>query len=543
MTSPGGPTDESRAAGAAERSALARRAGVVGAGTLLSRVLGLVRDQTLAALFGRGETDAFWVAFTIPNALRQLLAEGAMSSAVVPVLAEVRAREGDDAARLFLRRMRGVSLVALVLACVAGIAFAPQLVELFAGGLHQRAGGAFERTVSLTRWVFPYLLFMGSAALGMAALNTWGRFAAAAFAPGLLNVAFIACAFGLPAWLAAHGHDRLLALAAGALVGGALQVVAQVPALRAIGVAGWPRFTLRDPRVRQVLRRMVPMLAGIGVYAVDLMIARRFLSSLPEGSQSWFSWAMRLCDFPQGIFVLALQAATLPSLAKLAAAGMEEEVEATYAYGMRLAMFVAVPATALVVGLARPLVVLLFERGAFDALSSTETAHALVAQGVGIWTVAAVRQLLPVFYALGDTRTPVLVSAIDLVAFIVLAFVLRGPLGHVGVGWAVAGSSFVQMALLWATLGRRLRSLRLGEIAASVARTAAASVLAAVGAATAARLAYVGPGPLARLLPGAAGLAAFGAIFVAAAWALGSTELEALLGAAARRLRARRGRV
>src|SRR5262245_43263998 len=342
-------------AGEKERKALAGRAGIVAAGTLVSRLLGLVRDQTLAALCSRGETDAFWVAFTLPNALRSLLGEGAATSAVVPVLAEVRAEEGDDAARAFFARMRGASLCALAVATVLGIASAPWLVDLFAAGLHARPG-AFERTVLLTRWVFPYIFFMGTAALGMAALNTYGRFAAAAFAPGLLNVAFVIAAFALPGWLIARGQDPILALAVGALTGGVLQVVAQWPSLRRIGFASLPRLGFGDPRVRQAIGRLLPMMAGIGIYTVDLVLARRFRSELPEGAQSYYSWAMRLCDFPQGIFVLALQAATLPSLAKLVAARQLDEVGKTYAYGMRLAMFVAIPATALFAALARPIV-------------------------------------------------------------------------------------------------------------------------------------------------------------------------------------------
>src|SRR5690349_20245508 len=208
-------------------------------------------------MFTRAETDAFWVAFTLPNALRSLLGEGAASSAVVPVLAKVRAEEGDDAARRFFAAMRGVSLVALAVATVLGIVGAPWLVELFAGGMHARPG-AFERTVLLTRWVFPYILFMGTAALGMAALNSYGRFVAASFAPGLLNVAFVAACLLLPGWFVATGHDRILALAVGVLVGGALQVIAQWPSLRRIGFASPPTFHLRDARVLDALRRMVP---------------------------------------------------------------------------------------------------------------------------------------------------------------------------------------------------------------------------------------------------------------------------------------------
>jgi putative peptidoglycan lipid II flippase len=527
-----------RPSGDEERKKLAGRAGIVGAGTLVSRILGLVRDQTLAAMFTRAETDAFWVAFTLPNALRSLLGEGAAASAVVPVLAKVRAEEGDDAARRFFAAMRGVSLVALVVATILGIAGAPWLVELFASGMHARPG-AFERTVLLTRWVFPYILFMGTAALGMAALNSYGRFAAAAFAPGLLNVAFVAACLLLPQWFVAQGQDRILALAVGVLVGGVLQVVAQWPSLSRIGFASRPTFHLRDKRVLDALGRMVPMMAGIGIYSIDLMLSRRFLSELPEGSQSYFSWAMRLCDFPQGIFVLALQAATLPSLAKLVAAGELEEVSKTYAYGMRLCLFVALPATALFVGLARPLVVTLLQRGAFDGAASTETAHALVAQGFGVWTVAAVRQLVPVFYALGDTRTPVIISAIDLVAFIVTALILRTTFGHTGISIAVTLSSAVQMLLLFIGLGRRLPSLRMGEIGVSAARTLLASVIAGgAGYLTAdAASGLEQGGALRRAFPGVAGAAVFGVVFFVVAYLAKSDELHGLVRAVRAKVR------
>jgi putative peptidoglycan lipid II flippase len=527
-------------AGEAERRALTGRAGVVAAGTLLSRILGLGRDMSLAALFSPGQTDAFWVAFTLPNGLRSLLGEGAASSAVVPVLAEVRAHEGDDAARQFFRAVRGISLIALTVATVLGVLGAPWLVELFAAGAHARPG-AFERTVLLTRWVFPYIFFMGTAAMGMAALNTYGRFFAPAFAPALLNVSFIVCAFALPSVFVAAGIDPILSLAVGALVGGLLQVVAQWPALFRIGFAGAPRFDLRDRRVLQALGRLVPIMAGIGIYSVDLMLSRRFLSELPEGSQSYFSWAMRLCDFPQGVFVLAMQAATLPSLSRLAAAKKLDEVSETYAYAMRICLFVALPATALLAGLSRPLVVTLFERGEFTHMSSIQTAHALVAQGLGIWTVAAVRQLIPVFYALGDTRTPVVVSGIDLVAFIIAAVALRRPFGHVGVGLAVTLSSAVQMVLLWFALARRL-PLRLGEIAASAGRTILAALV-ALGIAYFCARNMEGVGrltPLERIVPGLGGALVFVAAFVAIAALMRSPELEAVAAPIRGRLNRRR---
>ena len=209
------------------------------------------------------------------------------------------------------------------------------------------------------------------------------------------------------------------------------------------------------------------MTFGIGVYYIDLVLSRRFLSELPQGAQSYFTFAMRLCDFPQGIFVMALSTAALPSLSTFAAKKEWGELRKTYAHGMRLALFVAVPCSVGLAVLGEPIVRAIFERGAFDAVASHETARALVWQGGAIWTVSIVRQLVPVYYALGDTRTPVVVSAIDLCAFIGLAVGLRGPMGHVGISAAVAGSSAVQMLLLVVLVRKKLRRPRSSEKSAA----------------------------------------------------------------------------
>jgi putative peptidoglycan lipid II flippase len=523
---------------AAERSKLVRRAGVVGLGTLASRILGLAREIVLAAIFTRDETDAFFVAFTIPNALRQLLGEGAVSSAIVPVLSQKLAQEGDPATKAFFARARGASLAALGIVTVLGILGARVLTDLFANGYHTRPA-EFERTVAMTRLVFPYIFFMGTAALGMAALNAKRQFAVAAFAPGLLNVAFLAAAFALPVWLATRGLDRAYAMCLGALLGGALQVAAQWPALRRIGYASRPILDFKDPGVRDVFRRIAPMTFGIGVYYIDLILSRRFLSELGTGAQSYFSWAMRICDFPQGIFVMALSTAALPSLATLAAKDHKGELVLTYAHGIRLAMFVAIPASVALVLLGEPLVVALFQRGEFTAAAAEQTARALAWQGGAIWTVAAVRQTVPVFYALGDTRTPVIVSAIDLCAFIALAVTLKDTsLGHVGISIAVAGSSAVQMLLLLVALRRKLGSLGMGAILGSVGRTLVASVVAGIPALAAARgveALTLGRSVL-RPLPGLVGAVVFAALFFFAAWRVRSPELQGLVRGLNRRL-------
>jgi putative peptidoglycan lipid II flippase len=519
-----------------EQRKITGRAGIVALGTLFSRLLGLGRDQAIAALFPRPVTDAFFVAFLIPNVLRQLLAEGAVQSAVLPVLSKIRERDGDLAARRFFRAARGLSLSVLLLVTVLGVAFAPALVSLFADG-YKEYPGQFERTVRLTRWVFPYIFCMGTAALGVAALNTYQRFVATSFAPALLNLSFIALGLGLPAFLGAHGYDPSLALALAVLVGGVLQVVAQWPSLRRIGFFERPSLEFSHPGVREALGRMAPVLVGMGVYYVDVVLARRFLSALPPGSQSYFGWALRLCDFPQGIFVMALQTAALPSLSRLAARGDREELSRTFAFGMRLTLFVALTATALLVGLAEPLVVLIFQRGAFDAESAHGTARALVAQGLGIWLVAATRQLVSIYYALGDTRTPVIVAATDFCVFVGLALLLRGPFGQVGIGLAVTGSNAVQMLLLWLSLRRKFDSLHGREVFGSALRTAIAALCAAGAGAGVAR-AFTpesGAPALARAVPGLLGSGAFAMVFVAVAWAIRSPELVSIVNAIRRR--------
>lgn len=525
------PTD-----GAAERARITGRAGIVAGGTFASRLLGLGRDQVIAGMFGRAETDAFFIAFAIPNLLRQVLAEGAVQNAVLPVLSETRERAGEAEARRLFRAARGVSLALLAIVTVSGMLAAPFLVDLFAPGFRDHAG-QYSRTVQLTRWLFPYIFFMGTAALGVAALNTYRRFVVTSFAPGLLNVAFIAAALILPAALAARGYDPVLALAGGALLGGALQVVAQWPSLRAIGFFSLPSFGLAHPGVREMLRRMAPVLFGIGVYYVDVIAGRRMLSELGVGAQSYFGWALRLCDFPQGIFVMALQTATLPSLAALVARGEKSEVAETFAYGMRLALFVAIGATAAFVALAEPLVVLVFQRGEFDALSARETSRALMAQGAGIWMVAAVRQLVAVFFALGDTRTPVIVSGLDFFVFLGTGLLLRGPLGHVGISVAVSAASLAQMILLWLILRRRFDTLHGGSVLRSALRSLVAGVAGGgagwLSASSAASL--VGTGTLARMVPGVAGGVVFAVVFLGVARLIRSDELETIIAAVRRR--------
>lgn len=507
-------------------------------GTLFSRILGLGRDMALAAFFSRAATDAWLIAWQLPNLLRQLLAEGAVQTAVLPVLSKIRETEGEEAADRFFRAMRGLSLCVLILVSLVGVLFAPQLVSLFASGFRDDPE-QFERTVELTRWVFPYIFFMGSTALGVAALNAHRRFVVTSFAPALLNIAFIVAALVLPGLLGARGHERILAMAFGGLAGGALQLVAQWPSLKKIGYLTAPSLQFNHPAVREALRRLAPTLLGIGVYLIDVMIGRRLLSELGEGSVTYFSYALRLCDFSQGIFVMALSTATLPSLASFVGKGQLDEVSRTFAYSMRLALFVGAAATVLSVSLAAPLVSTVFERGQFSAADSRETTSAFIAQGIGIFLVAGVRQLVIVFFALGKTKIPVYVAIVDLIVFAALGLGLREQFGHVGVSLAVTGARVTQFTLLWFALRSHLPTLHSGEVARSFAKSTLASLAAGVLAWTSIQVwpTYLPQGTLRAVVTAGVGSTVFIAVFLVAARALKSEELTDTLGPLVRRLK------
>ena len=459
---------------------LARRAGIVGAGTLTSRVLGFARDAVVAAVFPAAATDLFFLVFTIPNALRMLLGEGAASAAVVPVFAELRATEGEAAARAYFQRISGAALLVLSLVTVAGVAAAPLLASLYATG-YVDDPARFEPTVTLTRVVFPYIFFMGMAALGMGGLNALRRFAVPAFAPALLNVALIAAAFLLVGPATSLGLPAVGALALGALAGGALQWLAQWPAMRAAGLLRPPSLDLAHPGVKKTLTLMIPMLAGFGVYQVNTMIGRSFLTFLPEGSQSFVYYGQRLVEIPQGMFALAIASAALPTLSELRAGGALDRLRVLFERALRLNLFLAIPATVGLIVLAEPIVAVAFGRGEFTREQVLATADSLRWQAAGVWAIASVRAVLPMFLAYQDTKSPVVASAANLLIFAPAAWLLMGAFDHVGVAMALSAAGIAQLVTLLALLRRKVGRLGLTAVVHSALRSCAAAC--AMGAA------------------------------------------------------------
>jgi putative peptidoglycan lipid II flippase len=518
---------------------IVRRAGVVATGTLFSRILGAARDAVVAAVFALGATDAFWLAFTIPNALRVLLGEGAVSGAFVPVFTEVRERDGMARAKEFYRNLVGAMAVVLLLVTIVGIAAAPWLVKGYAWGF-QRDAALFETTVALTRLLFPYIFLMGISALLMGALYASKRFAAPAFAPALLNISLIAAALLLAPVLVELGWPAIFALAVGALLGGALQIVAQLPSLSKAKLIVRPRVGFDDIYVRKCARLMVPLLAGLGVYQLNVLLSRLFASFLPTGSVSYLYYGQRLAEIPQGMFALAIASAALPSLSEAVAKGDEEEAKRLFRHALRLSLFVAVPATVALAVLAEPAATVFFGRGKYDAAAIQETTRSLVWQASGIWAVASVRTIVPMFHAHNDTRTPVIASAFNLVVFVTLSFVLMGPMQHAGLAAATTAAAVTQLgALLW-LLRRRSGSLGMTELSASALRVLVASAVMGVvvwGAAGFGQWDNGGNDPRNLAVFGVTVLVGLGT-YLAVAAALGSPELRDLRSAIRRRVRA-----
>lgn len=462
-----------------ESSTVAKRAGIVAAGTLLSRILGAVRESFTAAHFPIDQTDAFFVAFTIPNALRSILGEGAVASAFVPVFSEVRDKEGDDRARRFYQNLSGIFIAILLAVTVLGVLAAPWVVTLYAAGLRDEPA-RFATTVELTRLVFPYIFFMGLAALGMGVLNASKKFFAPAFAPALLNVAMIAAAVFFIPLAMSFGFSPIAALAFGALVGGVLQVLAQWPSLKTAGFLGRPRFDLSDPYVRKVFKLLGPLVLGLGIYQINLVLARQLASFLPTGAQSYIYYASRVVDLPQGVFALAIGTAALPSLATLKQRDAHDEIKTLFRDALGLSLFVALPATLVLITIAEPTVVMLFMRGQFTLNEVSPTALQLALQAFGIWTVAIIRIVVPVFYAYNDTKSPIVGSAMNLVTFAIVSLGLMDRFGHLALALGLSLATLAQLVVLAFLLRKRIGAFGITQVLASASKIIVLSVVAAL---------------------------------------------------------------
>ena len=438
---------------------LLRAASTVSLLTLASRITGLVREQMIAAAFGASVmTDAFNVAFRIPNLLRRLFAEGAFSQAFVPLLAQSRAEGGDAVTHALIDAVATVLLWALLATCVLGVVGAPLLVWLMAQGL-QKSGG-FDAAVVMTRLMFPYIGFMSLVALSAGILNTWRRFAIPAVTPVLLNLAVILAAWWLVPRFAGWGVEPIYALAIGVMVGGALQLALQVPALLRIGAL--PRLGLgpaalgnawRHPGVKRVLKQMAPAVLGVSVAQISILINTQIASYQGVGAVSWLSFADRLMEFPTALLGVALGVVLLPQLS--ATQGDSARYSALLDWGLRLVLLLALPCAVALLVFPRALVAVLYHRGAFGANDVQQTVVALMGYGVGLVGLVALKVLAPGFYAKQDIRTPVKVAIVVLVLTQLLNLAFVPVLGHAGLALSIGCAALVNA--LWLLIGLHRR--------------------------------------------------------------------------------------
>ncbi|HSG87848.1 MAG TPA: murein biosynthesis integral membrane protein MurJ [Pseudomonadales bacterium] len=416
--------------------------------TLMSRVLGLVRDVVIAAVFGASPAaDAFFVAFKIPNFFRRLFAEGAFSQGFIPVLAEYRATRSPKEIRQLVARVSGLLGGVLLIITLLGILGAEFVIAVFAPGFEALdADGAGRRVlaVDMLRLTFPYLLLISLTALCGGVLNTFGRFAVPAFTPVWLNVALITATLGLAPRL----EEPIMALAWGVLIAGILQLAFQFPAMARVRMLAVPRIAPGDEGVRRILRLMLPAAFGASVSQINLVIDTLLASFLTAGSISWLYYADRLMELPLGIFAIALATVLLPRLSASHADGDRAGFSATLDRGLRLGLLLTLPAATALVVLAAPLITTLFHYGAMGAGDVDAAAGALRAYALGLVGFTGVKILAPGFFSRHDTRTPVRIALIAMGTNVVLNLLLIGPLAHVGLALATSIAALVNATLL-----------------------------------------------------------------------------------------------
>ncbi len=460
---------------------LAKSAGLIGAATLASRVLGLVRDAVQGHYFGTGlENDAFVVATRIPTLLRDLFAEGAMSAAFVPTVTRYLKQEGKAAAwRLGSQVVNGLMLITGVLVLI-GIVFARPLVDAYASAFSQ-VPGKLELTISLTRINMPFLLLVAVAAAYMGMLNALRRFFIPASSPALYNVVFIVCTLVFVPVFSRIGVNPVMALSAGMLLGGVAQIVVQWPLLYREGYRHAWVLDPRDPRLREVLILMGPGLLGVAAAQINMFV-NTSLATTEGGAASALGYAFRLMYMPVGIFGVSVATAAIPDLARHAADEAHHDMRTTLSWGIRLMLMLSVPATVGLMVLASPVVEMIFQRGRFDANSTILTAEALLFYAPGIVGYSIVKIAAPTFYSLKDARTPVIIGVISVLTNLFLNLWLNSLMGFRGLALGTAIAANVNALLLLALLSRRLGGIDGARVGRSLLKISIASAIMGIAA-------------------------------------------------------------
>jgi putative peptidoglycan lipid II flippase len=440
-----------------ETHKITKAATTIGMGTFLSRILGFLRDMVIANFFGAGmAADAFFVAFRLPNLWRRLVGEGSLTISFIPVYTEYLTKRSEEESREVTHIAFTIAGVILLILTALGILFSPILIRIIAPGFY-KIPEKFQLTVTLNQIIFPYLFFMGLFALCMGILNSLRHFFAPAIAPIFLNISIIVSVF-----LFYHTFEKpVFALALGVLAGGVIQFLFQIPFLWKKGISFRFNFNYRHPAIKRIGSLMIPGLIGTAVYQLNVFIDTIFASFLPSGSVSYLFFADRLMEFPLGIFAIAVGMASLPSLSQLASRGEVEELKETLSFTFRLVSFISIPAMVGLIALKTPIINLLFQRGLFDYHATVMTAKALLFYSVGLWAIAGSRTVVPAFYSLQDTWTPLKIALICLGANVILNSILIYPMKHAGLALATSLSSTLNLILLFRKLGPKLGNMDL----------------------------------------------------------------------------------
>ena len=467
------------------RSSVARNAGIISIAVMASRVLGLVRDQVFAALFGAGlQYDAFLTAFRIPNLLRDLFAEGALSAAFVTTFSQVLVTRGKKEAIHLSNRMATLTVIVITTISVVAWFEAPAIVRVLAPGFFEVPGKA-ELTIHLTRVMIPFLLLVALAAQAMGILNALDHFGIPAIASAFFNIGSILGGLLLGYVLGPSlGLSPIAGMAYGTLLGGLLQFGVQWPSLLGAGFSYRPMFSFGDPGVRQILRLMGPAVIGTAAVQINVFVNTNFASAIIDpatgtvanGPVSWLSYAFRFMQFPIGVFGVAIATASLPTLSKNMARNDHNEFRRTLTHALVLVFLLCVPSAAGLAVLGRPIVALIFEHGRFTAFDTVQTGNALAAYSIGLAGYAAVKVLSPAFYALGDARTPMLISLFSIAVNYVMNSLLVTRFGHVGLAVSTSTVALVNFILLMLFMRRKLGSLEGRQLAGSLLRICGATV-------------------------------------------------------------------
>ncbi len=460
---------------------IARSAGAVSSAVMASRLLGLIREQIFAGMFGAGYAyDAFVVAFRIPNLLRDLFAEGALSAAFVTVFSEYDTNRGKKATWQLASTVLTFFAVLLSLLTLAGIFFADPIVNLMTVEGYRLIPGKFELTVHLTRIMFPFLVFISLSAVVMGILNTKGKFFVPAMASSFFNLGSIIGGVSLALLFPRIDQPAIAGMAWGTLIGGLLQLLIQIPTLRGTGYRFAPRLKLNDPGLKRILLLMLPATIGISATQINIFVNTLFASSLVEGSLSWLNYAFRLVQLPIGIFGVAFSIAVMPVLGKLAAQKDLISLQQTFSSSLVMVLSLTIPASAGLILLAEPIIRVIFERGAFDALATVRTAEALTYYAYGLFAYSGVKIMVPVFYALGNTRFPVIGSFIAVAANIIIIFLTIDLFQHKAIALSLSCAMTLNFLFLGVILYRKLEGFSLTTLAAGVMKISAATMVMAI---------------------------------------------------------------